>query len=208
MNGFAWLVNGVVIAGIAYLAFAMALAGWIAGLRKGQAVTLLPEQSTRTRNLWLQLALVAVSLAVYAAVIYLLWIPLPLVLPPIASQALVWIGFGFFVAGTLLVVWARRTLGRMWGISTSREVRLLPDHRLVKDGPYSVIRHPMYSGWWLALLGMILIYRTWILVLLFVFSLVVFTRRARLEESVLAARFATEWEAYVASTKSLIPFIY
>jgi hypothetical protein len=82
MNGFAWLVNGVVIAGIAYLAFAMALAGWIAGLRKGQAVTLLPEQSTRTRNLWLQLALVAVSLAVYAAVIYLLWIPLPLVLPP------------------------------------------------------------------------------------------------------------------------------
>jgi protein-S-isoprenylcysteine O-methyltransferase Ste14 len=208
MNGIRWLVNGVVIVGMAYLTFAMTLAGWVAGLRKGQAVTLLPEQSTRTRNLSLQLGLVAVSLAVCAGLIYLLWIPVPVVLPPITSQVLIWIGLAFFVAGALLVVWARHTLGKMWGISTSREVKLLPDHQLVKDGPYSVIRHPMYFGWWIAVVGTILIYRTWILILLFVFSVVVFARRARLEEKVLAARFGQEWEAYAAATRSLVPFIY
>jgi protein-S-isoprenylcysteine O-methyltransferase Ste14 len=66
----------------------------------------------------------------------------------------------------------------------------------------------MYSGWWLALLGAILIYRTWILVLLLAFSILVFARRARLEERVLAERFGEEWQAYAASTKSLIPLVY
>jgi protein-S-isoprenylcysteine O-methyltransferase Ste14 len=148
LDTFNWIVNVVVIAGVAYLAFAMALAGWIAGLRRGEAVTLLPARGD---------------------------------------------GAG--------------TLGRMWGISTSRQVKLLPDHQLIAGGPYALIRHPMYLGWWVALLGALLIYRTWILVLLLTMSLVVFYRRARIEETTLAVRFGAEWQAYVKRTKFLVPFI-
>jgi protein-S-isoprenylcysteine O-methyltransferase Ste14 len=208
MDAYTWFVDVVVILGMAYLTFAMALSGWIAGLRRGEAVTLLPEQSSRTRNLLAQLGLAVISLALCAGLAYALWIPVPVGVSLRLASILHIIGFALFVAGTFLVVWARQTLGRMWGLTTSRKVKLLPDHRLVKGGPYSVIRHPMYSGWWFAVLGIVLIYRTWILVLLLVFSVIVFARRARLEERVLAERFGDEWEAYAASTKSLFPFIY
>jgi protein-S-isoprenylcysteine O-methyltransferase Ste14 len=208
MEGFTWLINIVVILGMAYLIFAMALAGWLSGLRRGEAVTLLPEQGSRSRNLGLQSAIAAVSLVLCGALIYLLWIPVPISLSPRADFFLRILGLGLFVAGTLLVLWARKTLGRMWGLSTSRKVKLLPDHRLVTTGPYKAIRHPMYSGWWLALIGAMLIYRTWILLVLLVFSVFVFARRARLEEQVLSERFGAEWGAYAASSKSLIPFIY
>lgn len=206
-SGLAWLVHVVVIADMGYLVFVMALAGWFAGMRRGEAVTLLPEQHTQIRTVWLQVAIVAISLGVTAGLIYVLWIPVPLRLASGVSVTIAPIGLALFILGTLLIVWARRCLGRMWGISTSREVRLLPDHRLMKDGPYSVIRHPMYAGWWLALLGMILIYRTWVLIFLLLFSVVVFARRARLEERTLATRFGGEWHEYAASTRSLIPFI-
>jgi hypothetical protein len=48
MKTFDMIVNWIVILGMFYLTFVMALAGWIAGLRKGEAVTLLPERSSRT----------------------------------------------------------------------------------------------------------------------------------------------------------------
>ena len=70
MDGFTRVVDIAVIVGMAYLTFAMALAGWFAGLRRGEAVTLLPEQSSRRRNLWVQPGLVAVSLSVLAVLIY------------------------------------------------------------------------------------------------------------------------------------------
>jgi protein-S-isoprenylcysteine O-methyltransferase Ste14 len=218
VNLFGLIVNGVVIAGMAYLAFAMALAGWIAGLRRGEAVTLLPVCGGGTATLAAQLGLVLVALIACAALIYWLWIPLPLAVPPAATPILAVVGLVIFVAGALFVVWARRTLGRMWGISTSRQpapaaprgpgVKLLPDHQLIAGGPYALVRHPMYFGWWVALLGALLVYRTWILALLLVMSLAAFYRRARLEEATLGARFGAEWQAYVERAKFLIPFIH
>jgi len=208
LDTFGWIVNAVVIVGVGYLAFAMALAGWIAGLRRGEAVTLLPARGSGAGALAAQLGLVLVSLVACAVLFYWLWIPLPLAVPPAAALVLAAGGLAIFIAGTLFIVWARRTLGRMWGISTSREVKLLPDHQLIAGGPYALVRHPMYFGWWTALLGALLIYRTWILVLLLAMSLVVFYRRARLEETTLAARFSAEWQAYVKRTKFLIPFVH
>ena len=85
---------------------------------------------------------------------------------------------------------------------------MLPDHKLVQEGPYRLVRHPMYIGWWVALFGLILIFRTWILVLLLIFSLIVFYQRARREETALAARFGDEWQTYIRDSKFLVPFIY
>jgi protein-S-isoprenylcysteine O-methyltransferase Ste14 len=208
MGVLTWVVNILVILGMAYITFAMALAGWFAGLRRGEAVTLLPEQGSRAKNLAFQIGVAVVSLGVCVALVYLLWVPVPVKVASRTDMFLRVLGLGLFVLGVVVVVWARRTLGRMWGLSTTREVKLLPDHQLVKSGPYKLIRHPMYSGWWLALIGTVLTYRTWILVVLLAFSLMVFARRARLEERVLSQRFGAAWEAYAASTKSLIPFIY
>jgi protein-S-isoprenylcysteine O-methyltransferase Ste14 len=208
MDVLARITDIVVILGMVYLIIAMALAGWIAGIRRGEAVTLLPEQGSTAKNLAFQIGVGIISLGASAALGYLLWIPIPLNMSSRSHSFLEIIGLGLFLVGTVLVIWARQTLGRMWGLSTSRKVKLLPEHQLVRNGPYRLIRHPMYSGWWLALIGAVLIYRTWILIMLLAFSLLAFARRARLEERKLSERFGAEWEAYAASTKSLIPFIY
>ncbi len=203
----AWVVDAIVLLGVGYLAFVMALAGWFAALRRGEAVTLVPDRGGRS-GWWVQLALVIVSLSVCLGLMVWLWIPLPVPVTIPVARALMAAGLALFIAGTLIIVWARSTLGRMWGISTSREVRLLPDHELVDAGPYGLVRHPMYFGWFVALLGIVLIYRTWILVLLLAMSSWVFYRRARLEERTLAERFGSAWSDYVARSRFLVPFIY
>lgn len=207
MDATTWVVNAIVLLGVGYLSFVMAMAGWLAGLRRGEAVTLLPDRGGRSG--WLgQLAVAVVSLAACVALIVWLWIPLPIPVTIPIARALMAVGLALFIAGALFIVWARSTLGRMWGISTSREVKLLPDHLLVDEGPYQLVRHPMYLGWFVALFGIVLIYRTWILVILLAMTSWVFYRRARLEEKTLAERFGSAWSGYVARTRFLVPFIY
>src|SRR5262249_51253067 len=59
-----------------------------------------------------------------------------------AAPLLAPLGLGLQAASFLFAVWARRHLGRNW----SGEVRVAVDHRLVRSGPYRVVRHPIYSA--------------------------------------------------------------
>jgi len=106
------------------------------------------------------------------------------------------------------MLWARRTLGRMWGLSTSREVRLLEDHQLIQSGPYALVRHPMYFGWLAAMVGLLLLYPVWLVAAMLVFSALAFLGRARREEEALAERFGETWSAYRKRTRFLIPFLF
>ena len=60
-------------------------------------------------------------------------------------------GFGLavFLLGLALAIWARAYLGRNWGMPMSQKV----DPELVTAGPYRSIRHPIYSGIILAMIG-------------------------------------------------------
>lgn len=205
---FGLIVNVIVILGMTYLTLLMALAGWVISLRKGQAVTLLSERGNRRWSVWAQVVFVLLSLAVFGVLFYILWIPLPLKLSRFTLLILKICGLIFFLAGLSLIVWARRTLAAMWGISTSRQVKLMPEHQLIDTGPYAFVRHPMYVGWWVSVLGLVFIYLTWILVGLLAMSVVVFYRRARLEEVTLAERFGDQWRSYEARSRFIIPFIY
>ncbi len=69
------------------------------------------------------------------------------------SVALGVIGTVLFVAGIALAAWARAILGRNWGMPTTE--RLQPE--LVTAGPYGLIRHPIYSGILLGVLGTALV---------------------------------------------------
>jgi protein-S-isoprenylcysteine O-methyltransferase Ste14 len=62
--------------------------------------------------------------------------------PPVAGTVLV-------AAGLVFAIWARWHLGRNW----SAAVVVKQDHALVRSGPYRLVRHPIYSGMALALLG-------------------------------------------------------
>ena len=207
MNIFDWVAASIVIVTLIYVSFVLTLADWFAALRKGQAVTLLQERGGRKWPLWTQVVIIIIGLALCIPLFYFGWIPLFHVSPNAALTFGV-LGLIFYLAGFTFVLWARRTLGKYWGLSTSLQVKLHDDHQLIQSGPYAFVRHPMYFGWWAAMLGLTLLYPVWAVFLLFIFSLISFAGRARREESALEERFGNVWLEYKKRTRFLIPFIY
>jgi protein-S-isoprenylcysteine O-methyltransferase len=107
--------------------------------------------------------------------------------------------------GMALRLWAVRTLGRLF-----RTVVLIHDHhRLIDDGPYRVLRHPSYAGSLLTLAGLGLALGNWLSLLAAVLgALVGFTRRIRIEEAALHARFGDAYMAYARRTWRLVPWLW
>ena len=207
MSTFDWIVAVIVSVSLVYVSFVLTLWDWLSALRKGQAVTLLPERSGRKWPFWTQVAIVLLGLVLCVPLFYYGWVPL-LVLPASAARILAILGLLLYSAGTAFMLWARRTLGKYWGLSTSQNVKLLDEHELIQGGPFAYVRHPMYFGWWLAMLGLTLVYPVWAVFLLFLFSLISFSGRARREDAALGQRFGARWAEYKQRTKMLIPFIY
>jgi len=112
------------------------------------------------------------------------------------------IGLAIFVAGLALAVWARVYLGRNWGMPMSQRA----DPELVTTGPYARIRHPIYSGIILGVVGTaIAVSPYWlaaaaILGAYFLFSAVI-------EERTMAKLFPAAYPPYKHATKMLIPYV-
>ena len=182
------------------------VASWMATLR-------IPRDPPAGSSLWFRLPALAqlglglgtLALSVYLG--YLLWVPLPLTLPPVIVSSLRVAGPGVYLSGLGLTLWARWSLGGMYGVSTSSTAELRVNHQLIQRGPYAGLRHPMYLGYWLLFAGVLLTYRTWTPVVLLAIFVPAFCRRARREETVLEGRFGQEWIEYKAHTAFMIPFL-
>lgn len=89
----------------------------------------------------------------------------------------------------------------------SQYVETAPDHRLVQSGMYAKIRHPMYVGTILLLLGMPLVLAAtwaWIVSALGLVGIVI---RIRKEEAFLI-RELSGYQEYTNRTWRLLPYIY
>jgi protein-S-isoprenylcysteine O-methyltransferase Ste14 len=112
-----------------------------------------------------------------------------------------WLGSALCAAGVLFAIWARRTIGRDW----SAEVQIKEGHQLIRSGPYAHIRHPIYTGLLLATLGTALLIGENRGLLAVAMFLVGFTRKARKEESFLAAEFGPAFEDHRRHTGFFLP---
>ena len=200
------VTNWIVIAGAVILS-AVIIVSWLASIRTPKTA---PVGSSTWFALptWAQITAGLAAIAAFVLLNYRLWIPLPLNPSPAISATLRVIGLAAFLAGLFLVLWARWALGAMYGVSTSSATQLHVKHRLIQQGPYALVRHPMYLGYWLVLAGVMLVYRTWPPLALLAICVPSFYRRARREEAALATTFGDEWRAYAARTKFVIPFVY
>jgi len=113
------------------------------------------------------------------------------------------IGLALWIAGLALAVWARLYIGRNWGMPMSRR----EDPDLVTTGPYRFIRHPIYTGIIVAMIGTALAISLLGLIVAAVVA-VFFAFSATREEKFLADQFPDTFPAYKARTKMLIPVVF
>jgi protein-S-isoprenylcysteine O-methyltransferase Ste14 len=104
--------------------------------------------------------------------------------------------------GAILAFTARAVIGRNWGSPATRKT----DTQLVTGGPYGLIRHPIYSGVLLMMIGTAIgLTPLWWLVAAAAGTY--FIRSAHAEERFMAERFPDEYPAYRTRTKMLVPFL-
>jgi protein-S-isoprenylcysteine O-methyltransferase Ste14 len=112
-------------------------------------------------------------------------------------------GVAICAAGIALAIWARRHLGRNWGMPMS----LKEGHELVTTGPYRIVRHPIYTGILTAMLGATATGSP-LWPILFVLSGGYFLYSAIVEERLMLRQFPSQYPAYKRRTKMLIPFVF
>lgn len=112
-----------------------------------------------------------------------------------------WLGGGLTLAGILFAIWARTTIGREW----SAEVQIKEGHKLIRSGPYARIRHPIYTGILLAVLGTALAIGEYRGLLALAIMCVGFARKAKKEESFLAAQFGPAFDEHRRRTGFFLP---
>lgn len=109
------------------------------------------------------------------------------------------------VASIWIVKAALKVLGKEWSVTA----RVVEGHKLAKEGPYRLVRHPIYTGMlgmllatglvfshWLALIGAIAIY--------FVGTVI----RIKSEERLLREALGPEFDSYARSAPALLPGLY
>ena len=107
-----------------------------------------------------------------------------------------------------IAVWISWASIRHLGKQLRVHAGLYADHELVRSGPYSIVRHPIYAGMLAIYLATALVRQSWILAAIgFVLFLIGTEIRVRLEDNLLASRFGKQFEEYKASTPAYAPFV-
>jgi protein-S-isoprenylcysteine O-methyltransferase Ste14 len=100
---------------------------------------------------------------------------------------------------------AMRTLGKQWSLAA----RLLEGHKLITEGPYRLVRNPIYTGMFGMLLATGLAVSHWVgLLIASVVYGVGTVIRVRSEEKLLRGAFGAEFDSYERRVPTVIPFLF
>jgi protein-S-isoprenylcysteine O-methyltransferase Ste14 len=154
------------------------------------------------KEIWLRAAIFVIALPVFLVPVsrHALWH----VQQAVASggMALSLVGAALCVLGVGFAVWARAILGRNWGMPMSHK----ENPELITGGPYAYVRHPIYGGLLMAMLGSVIGGMVaWLLPL--VLCLGYFAFSARSEERLMLEQFPGQYPAYMKRTKMFVPFV-
>ncbi len=177
--------------------------GWFAFRVRRAGERLMPDRAAIRREGWVAFAIrgsvflffiaLFVLLALHRIQIQKLAFPLPFWLR--------WAAFVLGLASLALWTWTHVELGRFW----SAQLQLRTSHRLVTSGPYSRIRHPMYTailGWAMSL-GFVI--ANWVPFFLAACAVVFFVARVPREEQMMLEQFSDEYREYMKRTGRFFP---
>jgi protein-S-isoprenylcysteine O-methyltransferase Ste14 len=171
---------------VIYLPWIVFAVVWIIGARFGKRTTRMENSSERAFHI---MGSVLAAWLVFHSDI------------PANSNIQKGIGFVLSVAGVALAIWARVLLGTNW----SGMVTLKEDHELIRRGPYVYVRHPIYSGMLLALLGTAIWFGRWEGFVGFGIAFVTFLIKSRTEERFMVDHFGDQYRRYRSEVRALIP---
>jgi protein-S-isoprenylcysteine O-methyltransferase Ste14 len=141
--------------------------------------------------------LVGVALIVWPRVPWE-WLSLP-VLP---HRPLYAVGLALLIPGLAFTVWARLHLGRNWSGTVTRK----EGHELIRSGPYAYVRHPIYTGLLVALLGSAVACGELRAMIGLGVVAGAFIRKLRIEERFMREIFPGQYQRYCTEVPALVPF--
>lgn len=116
-----------------------------------------------------------------------------------------WTGVACLAVGLWIFWMSHRDLGTNWSITL--EIR--ENHRLVTNGVYRIVRHPMYSALGLYSVGQALALPNWVAGPSYLVPLgILFAFRVRHEERMMRDQFGADYVTYASRTKRLIPGVW
>jgi protein-S-isoprenylcysteine O-methyltransferase Ste14 len=115
------------------------------------------------------------------------------------------VGVPCLVAGLWWFYRSHSDLGTYWSVT----LELRENHRLITEGVYRHVRHPMYAALFLYSIGQALVVPNWVVgPSYFVTFGILFALRIGAEERMMLETFGDEYAAYMARTKLLVPGIW
>lgn len=118
-----------------------------------------------------------------------------------------WVAMGTIGFASALILFRKthKALGAMWSVS----LELRENHKLITEGIYNKVRHPMYSAFWLWAVSQPLLLANWVAG----FSGIVgfgtlYLLRVGQEEQMMEQEFGQDYRDYCARTKRIIPHIH
>ena len=106
------------------------------------------------------------------------------------------------IASVWLILAALKTLGKQWSVAA----RVIEGHQLITNGPYRLVRNPIYSGMFGMLIATGLVYSRWDALLI---AMAVFwygtAIRVKAEEKLLRESFGASFDEYARRVPPMIP---
>jgi protein-S-isoprenylcysteine O-methyltransferase Ste14 len=119
-------------------------------------------------------------------------------------SSIAWLGIAAMAAALWLFRRSHADLGRNWSIS----LQVREQHVLVKTGVYRLIRHPMYSSFFLLGIAQMLLLPNWFAGVSGIAGAgLLFAFRVRREEQMMLESFGDDYRAYMAQTKRIVPWV-
>jgi protein-S-isoprenylcysteine O-methyltransferase Ste14 len=113
-------------------------------------------------------------------------------------------GLAIMLIGLAICIIARKELSTNW--TNGYEYQVKENHTLVTTGIYSLVRHPIYTGYALLFIGGEMVVGSWLFVS-FLFFFVTSYIQGKREEKLLLSHFGKDYRHYMKRTKMLIPFV-
>jgi protein-S-isoprenylcysteine O-methyltransferase Ste14 len=116
-----------------------------------------------------------------------------------------WLGLILILGALSLFYATHRQLGRNWSVTLDTRQK----HQLVATGVYALVRHPMYSAFWLLALAQAALLPNWIAGLSGIVGWgILFFLRVGREERLMIETFGEDYREYMRRTARIIPRVY